>query len=500
MPTLDDLRNKWFIKFDSSNSSFPPVSRHMGTNVSNYTDGNRVVPIIDGQNYMKIWHDSIRNMIGKSNCEIYHSAWRQEAVRTLGNSIPSSGALVTLKDAQNGGVTLYLLFCRNLSTYTFNARSVIWLRTRGVWRACLDNRFPPSGSNHQKFVCLKDPSATKAMMGSIDISIPRWDTTLHLHVDPNRDPAAKPTHDVGIVIEGPAVTDLEWSFRERWNDSTRTLGLKPLIPPLPKINTPVSSLGSVGTHSVQVLHTYGITSTFFGYSWSPAGEFTIWASYLGAIKTANNYIYIEDQFFLPFGDPTLLKGQTADTDIIYQLGEAIKRGVKVAVLVPSDIEDSGIVSIIRPYQKYQRNIGINYLATIAASHPGDFVIASLHNGVSPIYVHSKIMICDDEFVLVGSANICQRSMTHDSEIHAGIVDSVNQFASELRKTLWSGHLQRPPSELEDPITSYEIFKKDALSNHGRLRSYPITRPSKPPLSHEWIMRNLVDPYAGPPRV
>jgi phospholipase D1/2 len=50
-----------------------------------------------------------------------------------------------------------------------------------------------------------------------------------------------------------------------------------------------------------------------------------------------------------------------------------------------------------------------------------------------IYVHSKGMIVDDEYVLLGSANINQRSMegTRDTEIAMGAYQPHNTWARKL---------------------------------------------------------------------
>src|SRR5207245_2544844 len=115
-----------------------------------------------------------------------------------------------------------------------------------------------------------------------------------------------------------------------------------LLPPLPLLTGPDSPPNPVpgGTHSVQVLTTYGITSRVYGYSWAPVGDFTIWASYLNAIKKASTYIYIEDQYFYPFDWPPCFTrtGVAQSTDLIYQLGQAIGRGVQVLVIVPAKSE------------------------------------------------------------------------------------------------------------------------------------------------------------------
>jgi phosphatidylserine/phosphatidylglycerophosphate/cardiolipin synthase-like enzyme len=48
-----------------------------------------------------------------------------------------------------------------------------------------------------------------------------------------------------------------------------------------------------------------------------------------------------------------------------------------------------------------------------------------------IYIHSKLLLVDDIFTTLGSANINQRSMVADSEINIGIVDP--KIASSLRR-------------------------------------------------------------------
>ena len=49
-----------------------------------------------------------------------------------------------------------------------------------------------------------------------------------------------------------------------------------------------------------------------------------------------------------------------------------------------------------------------------------------------IYIHSKLMIVDDRYVVIGSANINDRSMlgTRDSEI-AAVIEDETEFESTL---------------------------------------------------------------------
>jgi len=64
----------------------------------------------------------------------------------------------------------------------------------------------------------------------------------------------------------------------------------------------------------------------------------------------------------------------------------------------------------------------------------------------PIYVHSKMMIVDDTYIIIGSANINQRSMagTRDTEIAVGCFQPNLMNQGEVRKfrlSLWAEHLK-----------------------------------------------------------
>jgi phosphatidylserine/phosphatidylglycerophosphate/cardiolipin synthase-like enzyme len=511
MPTLDELKNKWFLDFNASGTSFPPVKRFSGSTLSSYTDGNKVTPLIDGANYMKTWHDLVRDITyAQSNRrEIYHAAFIMSAVATLGHTHPDTDAEDLLLKAHNAGVAVYPLMCANIQGG--NRTNLVKLSAGGLSNACIDERYPPAGSNHQKFTCFKTDTVAKAMLGSIDLNYSRWDTEQHLTHNPDRHPiyAPSPSHDLGVLLEGPAVADVEKTFIERWNDSSRSLGLytasvlgiTPYVP-LPLINTPVSSPAAAGTHSVQVLRTYGRTAFPGHYSWAGEGEFTIWASYLNAIKKAQKYIYIEDQYLLPFDWPPCYErvpapGQTGaarESDIIYQLAKALQRGVDVIAVIPDGSED-----FVSDNSLFQRNTGLHYLATQAITAPGRFIAAYPNNGEVDIYIHSKVMICDDEFALIGSANINQRSMTNDSELHIGVVDSNNQFARDLRMQLWAEHMWVEPAGLENYDTAYNLFVQYLDYKDGRLKYSSTKYPGPDPLTQQKMMRNIVDPYSGPER-
>lgn len=54
-----------------------------------------------------------------------------------------------------------------------------------------------------------------------------------------------------------------------------------------------------------------------------------------------------------------------------------------------------------------------------------------------IYVHSKLTLVDDAFLMLGSANLNLRSMAVDSEINMATNDPA--VACKLRKRIWAQH-------------------------------------------------------------
>ncbi|CAL4986678.1 unnamed protein product [Urochloa decumbens] len=115
-----------------------------------------------------------------------------------------------------------------------------------------------------------------------------------------------------------------------------------------------------------------------------------------------------------------------------------------------------------------------------------------------IYVHSKLMIVDDEYIIIGSANINQRSMDggRDTEIAMGAyqpshLNANGQVAKGqihgLRMSLWYEHLAKLKDEFKDPGSLkcvrmvnkmanelWQRYTSDQVSDlHGHLLSYPV---------------------------
>ena len=178
-------------------------------------------------------------------------------------------------------------------------------------------------------------------------------------------------------------------------------------------------------------------------------EDSILQAYIKLIREAEHYIYIENQFFVSRAyDDDDKKNCKKLSDVVQntialeirkRILRAYEEGKKFRVIVfipllpgfAGEPEESGTLQIIlkHTYGAICRNYGTSIIEKLREKMGEDwqkyigFYSLRNHdliNGVPTteiIYIHSKLMIVDDKSVIIGSANINDRSMlgTRDSE-------------------------------------------------------------------------------------
>lgn len=296
-----------------------------------------------------------------------------------------------------------------------------------------------------------------------------------------------PWHDVQVEVQGPAVGDLAFTFRERWQDPTpldhrnpwriaaRRLTHQPRHPdPLPPAG---DDPAPQGTHAVQVLRTYPAKRPPFPFA--PDGERSIARAYLKAFRRARRLVYLEDQY--------LWSQQAA-----HALADALERHreLHVVAVVPRYPDRGGRAT------SAASRIGREYVTDILRRVGGDRVaIYDLENDDGkPIYVHAKVCVIDDVLLVVGSDNLNRRSWTHDSEISCSVIDTelderapmdpgglddgARRLARETRLRLWREHLERVDgndTDLLDPAEGFAALARSAADLdhwHDNSRSGP----------------------------
>ncbi len=196
--------------------------------------------------------------------------------------------------------------------------------------------------------------------------------------------------DMHLRIEGPAVRSLQKIFLRTWNKVTKqNIGGKAYFPALDNDTVPEDSVEEVAIvdrcpNSTPDLLRHTIAES---------------------INSANNKVQIINPYFAP-------------THVIKKaLKEALKRGVCVEIMIPavSDIPFTPEAALYQLHKLQKRG------AKVFLFQGG--------------FHHSKIMMIDDIYSTVGSANLNSRSLRYDYEVNAFIFNkgTTNKLVSMFEK-------------------------------------------------------------------
>jgi phosphatidylserine/phosphatidylglycerophosphate/cardiolipin synthase-like enzyme len=326
------------------------------------------------------------------------------------------------------------------------------------------------------------------------------------------------------------VGDVAWTFRERWEDPVPLDHRNPLraalsrvarqprrpdpMPPMPRDPAPV------GRHAVQVLRTYPAKRP--AYDFAPDGERSIARAYIKAFARARRLVYVEDQY--------LWSGAAAGS-----LADRLRAepDLHVVAVVPRYPDRDGRMSG-PPYRIGQQQ-ALERLSAAGGERVAVFDLEAPSGW--PIYVHSKVCVIDDVWMIVGSDNLNIRSWTNDTELSCGVLDDQRDgrepadpggrgdgarvLARQTRMRLWHEHLGRidgqdggDDADLVDGVSAIEVLHRaatdlDSWYERGQTGSRPPgrLRHHRPGPVRWWaawwaqpVHRMLVDPDGRPWRL
>lgn len=277
------------------------------------------------------------------------------------------------------------------------------------------------------------------------------------------------THDYFTRVEGPATACIMANFVQRWNEASLYISdITTAYPnpaeadnrpyPDPIQYEPSYYKPSDGPYyNVQVLRTIekGIYTEPIPVSNWPeynirSGEKSIWHAYIKAIENAEKYIYIENQYFYIDSRHYM--------DIIEALRDAATiRKVKIFIIVPG-------YRMLDPMTHYITVAFLNYLRASDNVLIMSLASSNLINGTyqwNDIYIHAKLMMIDDKWLTVGSANISHHSFDYHTEMNISVwcdKSARNEnLIKDLRIKLWSEYL-RLSIEFVETLSIKEAFK------------------------------------------
>ncbi|MGH8890475.1 MAG: phospholipase D family protein [Acidothermaceae bacterium] len=468
--------DEWFLTAAERGN---PATRLDGRRSTAWSAGNRVEVLVHGATYFAALRACVERL-GPGDSLLF-TDWRGDPDEMLDDSGTTVGTLLC-RAAERGVGVNGLVWRSHWDKLAFSAAENRRLGSEieEAGGCCLlDMRVRLGGSHHQKFVVARRQANREddvAFVGGIDLCHSRRDDVRHLG-DPQRQPMAAvygkrpPWHDVQLMLHGPAVGDVEFTFRERWDDPQplsrapwRRLadrmhreGLRPRGLPRQAADPPVA-----GGHVVQLLRTYA--DRRHGYPFAPTGERSVARGLHKALARARSLVYIEDQYLWSRGTVSVLAAALRANPQL-----------RVVAVVPRFPDQDGKIS--RPPNDIGR---LGSVQLLRASGGERFAIYDLENAASvPIYVHAKICIVDDIWACVGSANINRRSWSHDSELSCAVIDDsldgreprdpgglgdgARVFARHLRLKLATEHLGRADGDDEGLIDPESFLSAMAVA-------------------------------------
>ncbi len=237
--------------------------------------------------------------------------------------------------------------------------------------------YSPNLRDHRKILVADD---TVAIIGGVNFSTEESGPTIGSVEAERAKPQQAPHqvwHDLAAEIRGPVVPELSRLFGEHW----RARKGAPLEGESPQQQEAAArSTEGVGREIVRVLGSSPerVTSRYY-------------ATVLTAIRTAQSSIWLTAAYFGPTHQE--LRGLEA----------AARRGVDVRILLPAHSDIGVIIPVERSFYPGLLRAGVKLYER------GDGII------------HSKSMVVDDVWSLIGSSNFDHRSVLFNDEVDAVIL-------------------------------------------------------------------------------
>ena len=401
----------------------------IGRNAWRTADAEDVGLFVDAADYYRALYWAI----SRAQSHVLMSGWQFDSGVPLlrGDDVPAGAEVRFLKFLdglcrQRPRIRVYLL------AWDFHlvfAGEREWLqRVMFHWMTAPNLRFRfdehpvAGGSHHQKFVVI---DGGLAFVGGMDVCESRWDDRRHLADNPlrvSRGHPQKPYHDMQAWMAGRDTSRvLEDLFRERWRRAGGpTLELQSTLRP----EVPARGSLPIG----------GTTVAFSRTDPQPDGHTVREVAHLfeDAIAAADRLIYIETQY---------LSSRRMREALVRRMRAPDRPRPEIVIVVNEEAE--ALKEELAVGLRQARNLEMLREVAFQTGCPLGCYFSlcdGSHETFRATYIHSKLLIVDDRFLTVGSANFTNRSMGLDSELHVAweheadegpLVDAIRQVRVSL---------------------------------------------------------------------
>lgn len=260
-----------------------------------------------------------------------------------------------------------------------------------------DNRHPFGGSHHEK-ICLIDGRI--AFCGGIDLCDDRWDSPQHLFHDPRRSLDWKteqhgPYHDLAVQVTGPICEKIQAHIAERWKALCRTP-----FPGSPRRRFSQKQVARYG-------HTVYLSRTSIPIAASPENPRAIREIeflFRDLIQSAKKRIILEGQYYW---SPQI-------NDLLISHIHKMKNQDFEIILILTDLEKTDTPTKKMAYYQYHLLQKLNQAAHASGIR---LICGNPYVFSRPVYIHSKLILVDDQYLSIGSANFATRALRLDTELN-----------------------------------------------------------------------------------
>jgi cardiolipin synthase len=194
--------------------------------------------------------------------------------------------------------------------------------------------------------------------------------------------------DTHVELRGPAVATVQWSFIEDWYWATGEILELPHQPP------------TASTAVTKVLSPPCSSGAALAIPTGPADDMAICnLMFLAAISAARTRLWITSPYFVP------------DETVYDALQLAALRGVDVRIMLPAKPDHVLVYLAAFSYLESAEQVGVKFYRYQAG------------------FLHQKVMLIDDDFAAVGTANLDNRSIRLNFELTVLFADRL--FAGQV---------------------------------------------------------------------
>ncbi len=470
--------------------------------------GSTVIPLVDGYYYFADLFTEIEKLKTETGTRgVYIAGWtldtfEDQLVLTGG----TEGLIDYLEGAAATGIDVRILLwtgcvvSRAIGNYSFLYYINETEDYPNLKNKIIGNELAGAfGASHLKVALVFSETYSMAYVGGIDMTANRKASEHHSTVSADSTSVSYMDdrwHDVQSKIYGPAVQHVYDFYKDLWNSNIKVnqsnsnfygtwtdsgfpvisqtipneadfVLVRSLTTPFTPIPVCASSVmyspsynETAGLHMCQFLRTVPdgtdflseTTLTFVGSETEcsgtahPAGLTEVWTAFQHAINTAEKYIYVEDQGMYGTELLTALRNALNAKPELKAILVVGQMDGSVPSMSPSELADYLVVPPMKPMRE---TAAIREYLLDGLNDPDQVVVIYHRTAIT----HCKVMVIDDIYATIGSANFFDRSM-RGGEIECTIAyadSGSTETVKEFRKRLWTEHFRATDDQVADHI-------------------------------------------------